>query len=87
MRLSRVWSGFLVVAGAWNWVIWPRFAGAIWADPRSFEGSTPTGFLWIHAVLIVTSLIIGTVIGVLGIVGWVADHRRRRTGREGSAAS
>ena len=26
VTLSRNWSVFLVLAGAFNWVIWPRFA-------------------------------------------------------------
>ena len=67
--LSRRWSAFLLVAGAWNWLIWPRFAKAIWDDPRAWHGDSPTSFLWVHAVLIVTALAIGTVIAVLGIRG------------------
>jgi hypothetical protein len=74
---------FLVVAGAFNWVIWPRFVVAIWSDQRAWSGeigsSSPTGFLLVHAVLIVTALTLGTVILVLGIRGFLAD-RRVRTG-------
>ena len=55
--LSRNWSLFLVAAGAFNWLIWPRFALAIWDDQRAWSGeigqSTPTAFLLVHAVLIV----------------------------------
>ena len=75
MHLSRRWSAFLLVAGAWNWLIWPRFAKAIWDDPRAWHGDTPTSFLWVHAVLIVTSLAIGTVIAVVGIRGLLASRR------------
>jgi hypothetical protein len=36
--LSRTWSVFLVLAGVFNWVVWPRFAVAIWNDPRAWSG-------------------------------------------------
>lgn len=80
MVLSRGWSLFLVGVGAWSWVIWPRFGLAIWNDPRSWGGGaigegTPTGFLWIHALLIAASLLIGTVVGALGVRGWRAVRR------------
>jgi hypothetical protein len=68
--LSRRWSAFLVAFGVWSWVIWPRFALAIWDDPRSFAHGTPTAFLIVHAVLIVVSLAAGTAVGVLGIRTW-----------------
>ncbi|WP_406039787.1 hypothetical protein OG799_29580 [Micromonospora sp. NBC_00898] len=80
MVLSRGWSLFLVGVGVWTWVIWPRFGLAIWNDPRSWftgtvgEGSA-TGFLWVHALLIVASLAIGTTVGVLGVRGWRAGRR------------
>jgi hypothetical protein len=77
--LTRRWSWFLLAAGAWNWLIWPRFALAIWDDPRAWSGpgqtGAPTSFLWVHAILIVTSLAIGTTVGVLGIRGLRASRR------------
>lgn len=80
MVLSRGWAMFLTAVGVWTWAIWPRFAVAIWNDPRSWSSGrvahgAPTEFLWIHALLIVASLAIGTAIGVLGVRGWRA-HRR-----------
>jgi hypothetical protein len=80
--LSRGWAVFLMVAGVWNWVIWPRFALAIWDDPRAWSSrvvghGTPTGFLWVHAVLIVASLAIGTTVGVLGIRALLRLRRAR----------
>jgi hypothetical protein len=72
MTLSRGWSAFLVLVGVWSWIIWPRFAVAIWNDPRAWTGDTPTSFLWVHALLIAASLAIGTAVGVLGIRGWRA---------------
>ncbi len=75
MVLSRGWAGFLLAVGVWSWVIWPRFTVAIWDDPRSWHGSTPTGFLWVHALLIVVSLAAGTATGVLGARGLLAARR------------
>ncbi|MEU4779435.1 hypothetical protein [Micromonospora sp. NPDC023633] len=81
MVLSRGWSLFLIGVGIWTWVIWPRFAVAIWKDPRSWSTGTigefpATGFLWIHALLIAASLLIGTTVGVLGVRAWRAAGRR-----------
>ncbi|HEX5542902.1 MAG TPA: hypothetical protein VFX60_15295 [Micromonospora sp.] len=79
MVLSRGWAIFLTGVGAWTWLIWPRFAVAIWRDPRSWSdgigSSAPTSFLWIHALLIVASLAIGTAVGLLGLRGWRASRR------------
>jgi hypothetical protein len=74
MVISRKWAVFLVGVGVWTWLIWPRFALAIWDDDRAFRNGTPTAFLWVHAVLIVASLTIGTVVGVLGIRAWRAGR-------------
>jgi len=80
MRISRGWALFLVGVGVWTWVIWPRFGLAIWNDDRAWSGGAvldgdPTGFLWIHALLIAASLAIGTAVGVLGVRGWWAARR------------
>jgi hypothetical protein len=81
--LSRRWSVFLLVAGVWSWVIWPRFAVAIWNDTRSWSAGvvdrgSPTSFLWVHALLILASLAIGTTVGWLGVRGWLAARRSAR---------
>jgi hypothetical protein len=70
--ISRRWSAFLVVVGVWTWLIWPRFGLAIWKDDRSFADGRPTSFLWVHALLIAASLVIGTTVGVLGVRAWRA---------------
>ncbi|MFY1573432.1 SCO4848 family membrane protein [Verrucosispora sp. WMMD703] len=80
MVLSRGWALFLTGVGIWTWVIWPRFAVAIWNDPRSWAsgvaGAWPaTAFLWVHALLIAASLAIGTAVGLLGLRGWRASRR------------
>jgi hypothetical protein len=81
MVLTRGWALFLVVVGLWTWVIWPRFAVAIWDDPRSWSSGHvgaggPTSFLLVHAVLIVVSLAVGTAVGILGVRAWRAARRR-----------
>lgn len=91
MVLSRGWSLFLIGVGVWTWVIWPRFTVAIWNDPRSWSGGavgegSPTSFLWVHALLIVASLAIGTAVGALGVKGELAARRRDPADRPGSDA-
>ena len=78
MILSRRWSAFLIAVAVWSWLIWPRFALAIWRDPRSFDDGAATSFLWVHAALILTSLAIGTAIGVLGVKAWRAGKTSDR---------
>jgi ABC-type Mn2+/Zn2+ transport system permease subunit len=75
MVISRKWAVFLTGVGVWTWVIWPRFALAILDDDRAFRNGTPTAFLWVHAVLIVASLAIGTTVGVLGVRVWRSSAR------------
>ena len=71
--ISRRWAVFLTAVGVWTWVIWPRFAVAIWQDDRSFGAGVPTSFLWVHPVLIAVSLVLGTAVGVLGVRAWRAS--------------
>ncbi|HEY0536395.1 MAG TPA: hypothetical protein VGD29_32820 [Actinoplanes sp.] len=89
MVISRKWAVFLIGVGVWTWLIWPRFGLAIWDDDRAFRNGTPTAFLWVHAVLIVASLAIGTTVGVLGVRAWRAGRRGigRPAGAEEFAAS
>jgi hypothetical protein len=65
--LSRRWAMFLVGFGVWSWVIWLTFIHNIANDPRSFTGHRPHAFFVVHLVLTVTSIVLGTVIGVLGL--------------------
>lgn len=80
VKLSRLTSTLLVAFGVWSWVIWPRFAVAIWQDDRSWHGGSPTSFLWVHALIVVASVVFGTAIGVLGIRGWWARRPVRGAG-------
>lgn len=64
-----IWSVLLVVTGAWNLLIWPRFWQRIAKDPRSRDASgRATRFLTVHAVLIGVSLVLGLAVGVLGVL-------------------
>ncbi len=74
--LTRRLSLFLALAGLFNVVVWPRFAVAIWNDPRAFDGSAPTAFLWLHAVLIVSATVIGLGILAVGARGFLAARSR-----------
>ncbi len=77
--ISQGAARFLMLAGVFNVVIWPRFAKAIVDDDRAWTGahwdSTPTAFFWVHAVLITTAIVIG--LGVL-LVG-IRSHRSSRS--------
>jgi hypothetical protein len=73
--ISRRWAAFLVGVGVWTWLIWPRFGLAIWQDDRAFRNGSPTSFLWVHAMLIGASLVIGSTVGVLGVRAWGAAGR------------
>lgn len=91
MVLSRGWALFLVGVGVWTWAIWPRFAVAIWNDPRAWSTGqvgqgAPTSFLWIHAALIIASLAIGTTAGVLGLRAYRLS-RQIRNARDGSPSA
>ncbi|SDS38007.1 hypothetical protein SAMN04489860_1421 [Paraoerskovia marina] len=69
MELPLIWSVLLVVTGAWNLLIWPRFWQRIAKDPRSRDASgRATRFLTVHAVLIGVSLVLGLAVGVLGVL-------------------
>ena len=74
MLMSRRVSGFLLAVGVWTWLIWPNFLKNIWKDDRSFDDGA-TSFFLVHLVLVVTSLLIGTAVGVIGWRGWRASRR------------
>ncbi|MFE7131216.1 SCO4848 family membrane protein [Streptomyces sp. NPDC057638] len=69
MKLSRPASWFLLAFGAWSWVIWVTFIKNLWEDGSglAFDDGEPTGYFWVHLVLAVTSLILGTVVGAIGL--------------------
>jgi hypothetical protein len=69
VSLSRRWSMFLLGFGIWSWVIWLTFIHNIANDPRSFTGHRPHAFFIVHLVLTVVSIVLGTIVGVLGAKG------------------
>lgn len=82
MMISKAAAWFLVLAGVFNVVIWPRFAKAIVDDERAWVGaawsSAPTAFFWVHAVLISTAVLIGLGVLYVGLRA-LRGHRRSRT--------
>jgi hypothetical protein len=74
--LSRRSAGFLLLAGIFQWVVWPTFLRNIWDDPRSFSDG-PTGFLVVHAVLTAVQLVLATLLLVLGWRGIRSTTLRR----------
>jgi hypothetical protein len=60
MLLSRRLSGFVLLAGAFQWLVWPTFLRVVWRDSRAFDGGAPTAFLLVHVAIVVPALLIGT---------------------------
>ena len=69
MRLSRRASWLLIAFAIWSWIIWVTLVKNINNDPRAWNGNSPTGFLMVHVVLAIISLVMGTAIGWLGWKG------------------
>ncbi|HEY8978543.1 MAG TPA: hypothetical protein VIU15_03040 [Streptomyces sp.] len=71
MKLSRRASWFLLAFGAWSWVIWVTFIKNLFEDASglAFDDGSPTAYLWVHLALAITSFILGTAVGVLGLRG------------------
>jgi hypothetical protein len=69
--ISKTAARFLVLAGVFNVVVWPRFAKAVVDDDRAWSGehwsSAPTSFFWVHAVLITSAIAIGLGVLVVGL--------------------
>ncbi|MCX4818877.1 hypothetical protein OG883_02955 [Streptomyces sp. NBC_01142] len=78
MKLSRPVSWFLLAFGVWSWVIWVTFVKNLWKDGSGLafdDAGDPTGYFWVHLLLAITSLLLGTVIGVIGLRGVRALRR------------
>lgn len=68
MDLPVAVSLLLVVAGAWNLVVWPPFLRRVLKDPRARdEAGRGTTFLRVHVVLVSVSLVLGLAVAVVGI--------------------
>jgi hypothetical protein len=72
MKLNRPVSWFLVAFGAWSWMIWTTFVKNLWKDASGLafhhgDHHSPTAYFWIHLTLAITSFLLGTAIGALGV--------------------
>lgn len=76
-------SVFLLAFGVWSWVIWIAFARNLWTSDNAWaaDGSATTFFM-VHAALTVVSIILGTIIGVIGWRGLRTQRDRSRAGRQ-----
>jgi Na+/proline symporter len=73
VNLPVAWSVLLILAAAWNLLIWPRFFARVAADPRSRDqAGRRTRFYTVHAVLVGVSLALALAVGVLGVTTLVA---------------
>lgn len=76
MFITRRAAWFLVLAGVFQWVVWPTFLRNIAADPRAFAAGLPTSFFIVHLVLAVASLAMGAVLLLLGARAVRVGRRR-----------
>ncbi|MFD3550240.1 SCO4848 family membrane protein [Streptomyces sp. NPDC058655] len=82
MKLSRSVSWFLLAFGAWSWFIWVSFVRNLWKNGSGLafdEAGDPTSYFWVHLTLAVTSFLLGTAVGVIGLLGVRALRRASRT--------
>lgn len=61
LSITRRAARFLILVAAWNWIIWLDFARRL-----SGDDGRPTSFYVVHAVLIGTSLVLATAVGLIG---------------------
>ncbi|MFE9255137.1 SCO4848 family membrane protein [Streptomyces sp. NPDC006879] len=81
MKLSRSASWFLLAFGVWSWFIWVSFVKNLWKDSSglAFDGAgDPTGYFWVHLLLAITSFLLGTGVGAIGLRGLLALRRGSR---------
>ncbi|MEU3605931.1 hypothetical protein AB0E83_10805 [Streptomyces sp. NPDC035033] len=72
MKLNRPTSWFLLAFGVWSWVIWITFARNLFKDASGLafdDAGDPTAYLWVHLALAITSFLLGTAVGVIGLKG------------------
>ncbi|MCK1796746.1 hypothetical protein MTQ01_12105 [Streptomyces sp. XM4193] len=89
MKLSRPVSWFLLAFGVWSWFIWISFVRNLWKDGSGLafdEAGDPTGYFWVHLLLAVTSFLLGTAVGVIGLRGLRALRTKSEDGHGVGAA-
>lgn len=80
MKLSRPVSWFLLAFGVWSWFIWVSFVKNLWNDASglAFDAAgDPTAYFWVHLLLAVTSFLLGTAVGIVGLRGLRALRREK----------
>jgi len=80
MKLSRSASWFLLAFGVWSWFIWITFVKNLWNDGSGLafdDAGDPTAYFWVHLLLAITSFVLGTVVGAIGLRGVRALRRER----------
>ncbi|GGT57128.1 SCO4848 family membrane protein [Streptomyces purpureus] len=85
MKLTRPVAWFLLAFGVWSWFIWITFVKNLWGNASGLafdDAGDPTGYFWVHLLLAVTSFLLGTGIGVIGLRGVLALRRERRERRD-----
>ncbi|MFG2195191.1 SCO4848 family membrane protein [Streptomyces sp. NPDC048639] len=90
MKLSRPASWFLLAFGVWSWLIWITFVKNLWNDASGLafdDAGEPTAYFWVHLVLAVTSFLLGTAVGVIGLRGLRALRREGGAGTDSGAAA
>lgn len=78
MKLSRPVSWFLLAFGVWSWFIWITFVKNLWNDGSGLafdDAGDPTAYFWVHLLLAITSFVLGTVVGTIGLRGVRALRR------------
>nr|WP_189847281.1 hypothetical protein [Streptomyces omiyaensis] len=58
--------------------VWITFVKNLWNDGSGLafdEAGDPTAYFWVHLLLAVTSFVLGTVIGAIGLRGVRASRR------------
>ncbi|MCC2279381.1 MULTISPECIES: SCO4848 family membrane protein [Streptomyces] len=76
--LTRPVSWFLLAFGAWSWCIWITFVKNLWKDASGLafdRAGDPTAYFWVHLLLAITSFLLGTAVGLIGLRGVRALRR------------
>jgi hypothetical protein len=69
--LTRPLALFLLLTGAFQWLVWPGFLRVVLRDDRA-QGPDggPTAFLVVHLAIVLPALALGTGLLVLGVRAW-----------------
>ncbi len=69
--LTRPLALFLLLTGAFQWLVWPGFLRVVLRDDRAWApDGGPTAFLVVHLAIVGPALLLGTALLVLGVRAW-----------------